>query len=177
MMRLSTPAQMISQALTQPTLRRARPSDLGEVSRLLTASSLPVEGVDRTLSDFLVAEHDGALVGVVGLEVCCAEHALLRSTAVDPEWRGRGLGRQLVEHAIADAESRGFHALWLLTTTAERYFPSFGFTRTTRDAVPAEVRASTEFTSVCPSSASVMTLGLPRASRTEAGAPVAASPS
>ena len=170
---------MTSRALDQPTLRRARPSDLGEVARLLTASSLPVEGVDQALSDFLVAEHDGALVGVVGLEVCCAEHALLRSTAVDPEWRGRGLGRVLVERAIADAESRGFHALWLLTTTAERYFPSFGFTRTTREAVPAEVRASAEFASVCPSSATVMTLGLPRANatRTEAGASAAPSSS
>lgn len=119
-------------------------------------------GVAESLHDFLVAEQDGDLVGVVGLEVCCAEHALLRSTAVAPEWRGRGLGRLLVDRAIAESESRGFHALWLLTTTAERYFPSFGFVATTREQVPAEVRRSVEFASACPASAAVMTLALPR---------------
>ena len=154
-------------------IRRATASDLPEVQRLLEASALPTDGVESAIRDFHVAEHGGALVGVVGLEACCAEHALLRSTAVAPEWRSRGLGRQLVERAIADAESRGFHALWLLTTTAERYFPSFGFARTTREAVPSEVRASVEFASACPASATVMTLGLPRAvaSRADAEAP------
>ena len=165
--------------MSQPTIRPATMRDLPEVERLLTASSLPVDGVREAIGDFHVAEEDGALVGVVGLEACCAEHALLRSTAVAPEWRSRGLGRLLVERAIADAEARGFHALWLLTTTAERYFPSFGFTRTTREAVPGEVRASVEFASACPASATVMTLGLPRAhaAHDEAGASTGAPPS
>jgi amino-acid N-acetyltransferase len=57
---------------------------------------------------------------------------------------------------IADAEARGIRALYLLTTTAERYFPSFGFRPITRDAVPAEVRATVEFQSACPASATVM---------------------
>ncbi|HUF25689.1 MAG TPA: hypothetical protein VMM18_01810 [Gemmatimonadaceae bacterium] len=43
-----------------------------------------------------------------------------------------------------------------LTTTAERYFPSFGFVPTARDAVPEEVQRSPEFAGVCPSSATVM---------------------
>jgi amino-acid N-acetyltransferase len=44
----------------------------------------------------------------------------------------------------------------LLTTTAERYFPRFGFERVDRKDVPESVRASVEFTSACPSSAIVM---------------------
>ena len=40
---------------------------------------------------------------------------------------------------IADAESRGLHALYLLTQTAEHYFPKFGFERIPREAVPPEV--------------------------------------
>jgi amino-acid N-acetyltransferase len=43
-----------------------------------------------------------------------------------------------------------------LTTTAERYFPKFGFERIERNDVPASVQASVEFTSACPSSAIVM---------------------
>ena len=147
----------------QPSIRRATAGDLPRIEDLLVASELPLAGVAESIGDFLVAEqHDGAIVGVVGLEACCTEYALLRSTAVSPAWRGRGLGRRLVERAIADAEARGFHALWLLTTTAERYFPSFGFVAARRDDAPEEVRASVEFTSACPASAAVMTLALPR---------------
>src|SRR5206468_11419721 len=121
-------------------IRRARPSELDGITTWLKASDLPITGVAESLDGFLVAESDGGLVGVVGLETCCSAYALLRSTAVAPAWRGRGLGRQLVERAIASAEAHGFQALFLLTTTAERYFPSFGFSTPSRDAVPDEVR-------------------------------------
>jgi amino-acid N-acetyltransferase len=47
-------------------------------------------------------------------------------------------------------------ALYLLTTTAERYFPSFGFSVTTREKVPDAVRDTVEFRSACPASAVVM---------------------
>jgi amino-acid N-acetyltransferase len=140
-------------------LRSAVSDDLPAVERLLTASSLPVVGVAEALPGFVVAESDGRLVGVVGLEICC-EYALLRSTAVAPEWRDRGLGRQLVERIIAEAEARGIRALYLLTTTAERYFPSFGFAKTTRDEVPVPVKQTAEFQSACPASATVMSLTL-----------------
>jgi amino-acid N-acetyltransferase len=136
-------------------IRGATVADLPAVERLLTESSLPLDGVREALSAFLVAESGGALVGVAGLEVCC-EHALLRSVAVVPAWRSKGLGRELVTRIIADAESRGIHALYLLTTTADRYFPSFGFERITRDQVPADVQATREFQGACPDSATVM---------------------
>ena len=132
------------------TIRPARPADLAGIERLLIDNRLPTAGVADALPDFLVAEHEGTLVGVVGIERCCREYALLRSTAVAPEWRSRGVGRRLVERAIAEAEARGTRALYLLTTTAERYFPSFGFTPTTRDAVPEEVRATKPAVPIAP---------------------------
>ena len=57
---------------------------------------------------------------------------------------------------IADAEARGIRALYLLTTMAERYFPSFGFRQVGRESVPADLRATAEFQSACPASAVVM---------------------
>jgi amino-acid N-acetyltransferase len=148
------------------TIREAAASDLAQIERLLVASSLPTAGIADVLCRFLVAEHEGAVVGVVGVEECCG-FGLLRSTAVGSEWRSRGLGRQLVERAIIEAESRGVKALYLLTTTAERYFPSFGFTTITRDQVPEPVRATAEFCTVCPASATVMKLCLtPRIAET-----------
>jgi N-acetylglutamate synthase-like GNAT family acetyltransferase len=142
-----------------PTIRPATNGDLAAVERLLTQNNLPTIGVKDIIGDFLVAEADDGLVGVVGMEYCC-DYGLLRSTAVLPSWRSKGLGRQLVERIIARAESRGIHALYLLTTTAERYFPSFGFKPTTREAVPAEVKATDEFRGACPASAVVMSLEL-----------------
>jgi amino-acid N-acetyltransferase len=137
-------------------IRAATAGDLPAITDLLVSSSLPTVGVAESLDGLLVGEEGGRIVGVVGVESCCREYALLRSTAVAPEWRGRGLGRQLVERAIAEAESRGVHALYLLTTTAERYFPSFGFSEIARDAVPVEVQATEEFRDACPASATVM---------------------
>jgi amino-acid N-acetyltransferase len=140
---------------SMPSVRPATPADLAAVERLLTASGLPLDGVREALPGFVVAETGSEVVGVAGLEVCC-DNALLRSVAVSPAWRSHGLGRALVTRVIADAEARGIRALYLLTTTADRYFPSFGFRLIGREEVPADVRQSVEFQSACPASATVM---------------------
>jgi amino-acid N-acetyltransferase len=140
-------------------IRPATAADLPRIERLLMASSLPMAGVPEALGDFMVAETGDELVGVAGLEICC-DDALLRSVAVSPEWRSRGVGRQLVTRVIAQAEARGLRALYLLTTTAEHYFPSFGFKQISRADVPDAVRATDEFTTACPASATVMSRAL-----------------
>lgn len=140
-------------------LRPASVKDLPRVEKLLTDSQLPLDGVKESLKNFVVAESGGDIVGVAGLEVCC-DDALLRSVAVRPEWRSKGVGRALVNRAIAEAESRGIRALYLLTTTAEHYFPSFGFSKVDRAAIPEPVRATKEFTSACPASAVAMSRSL-----------------
>lgn len=138
-----------------PKVRSASPADLPAVERLLAASHLPLEGVSEAFLTFVVAEAEGAVVGVAGLELCC-NNALLRSVAVADAWRSRGLGRALVTRVISDAEARGIQALYLLTTTAEGYFPGLGFRRIERDDVPEDVRAAAEFGIACPASAAVM---------------------
>ena len=139
-------------------LRKASLDDEDAVSALLINAGLPLEGVREALPCFVVAEDAGEIVGVAGVEACgvTGEHALLRSVAVAPSWRTRGLGRSLVTRVIADAEARGAKALYLLTTTAEGYFPTLGFTVTSRDTVPDDVKATREYCGVCPASATVM---------------------
>lgn len=158
---------MSEQTFAGATMRRATRDDEANVAALLTASALPLDGVHEALPCFVVAEEAGAIVGVAGIEECgrSGEHALLRSVAIAPEWRGLGLGRALVSRAIADAEARGAKALYLLTTTAEGYFPSFGFSETSRDSVPEDVRATKEFQGACPASATVMALELHASAR------------
>lgn len=136
-------------------IRRPTENDLPAIERLLADSSLPLDGVREALPSFVLAEVGDGVVGVAGLEVCC-DNALLRSVAVADDWRSRGLGRALVTRVISDAEARGIRALYLLTTTAEQYFPSFGFRTIERNEVPDDIRASAEFQSACPASATVM---------------------
>jgi amino-acid N-acetyltransferase len=133
----------------------ARMEDAAAVLKLLTRSGLPTEGLGRHWGTTLVASADGRVVGCSALEVY-SDGVLLRSVSVDTESRQAGLGRQLTEAAIDLAQRLHAPAIYLLTTTAEAYFPRFGFDRISREDVPASVRTSVEFTSVCPSSATVM---------------------
>lgn len=142
-----------------PTFRAATAQDQAAVEALLRAQSLPTAGVPEMFaedaSQFIVGVADDAVVAVAGVEECCA-HALLRSVAVRADWQRRGLGHALVERAVAQAESRGIHALYLLTLTAEDYFPRFGFARVPRESVPPAVASTVEFTGACPASAITM---------------------
>jgi N-acetylglutamate synthase-like GNAT family acetyltransferase len=136
-------------------IRNATGSDFPEVEKLLTEGRLPVEGVRENFSSFLVAEEAGTIAGAVGLERY-GSAALLRSAVVSPANRGTGIGTQLVESLLQRASEDGIDELYLLTTTAEKYFPRFGFTPTTRAAVPESVKASAEFRGACPDTAVVM---------------------
>jgi amino-acid N-acetyltransferase len=132
-----------------------RPEDAAAVLRLLEANELPTDGLSDHWHTTIVARDTDRVVGSAALELY-ADGALLRSIAVDPAMHRQGLGRELVAAAIRLADEHGVEALYLLTTTADGYFPRFGFSRVTRADVPAGVRQSVEFTSACPSSAIVM---------------------
>ena len=136
-------------------IRPATSNDFGAVESLLSASNLPLDGVKENFTAFVVAEDRGAIAGAIGLEKF-GPVALLRSAVVSPEYRGSGVGSRLVEKVLECAEEEGIEELFLLTTTAENYFPRFGFTRTTRSAVPPAMQASAEFQGACPDSAAVM---------------------
>jgi amino-acid N-acetyltransferase len=136
-------------------IQPAEASDLAAVRRLLETQHLPLDGVDQHVSTMVVAKHGSEVVGAATVELY-ADGALLRSVVVDPSAQGRGLGHRLSEAALRIAMDRGTHTAFLLTTTAERFFPKLGFEQIVRDDVPASVQASIEFQSACPTSAVVM---------------------
>jgi amino-acid N-acetyltransferase len=138
-------------------VRSATAADYPAVIALLEAAGLPTAGVPRTLVDFLVANRADGLAGAIGLERY-GSGALLRSAVVRPGDQGTGIGAALV-HALLDrARDGGLREIYLLTTTAERWFPRFGFSPIGREQVPDAVRASVEFREACPASAAVMRL-------------------
>jgi len=136
-------------------IESARAEDLPDVRSLLQRLGLPLEGVDDPVTTMLVAREDGQVVGTAGLELY-AGGALLRSVAVDPRRQGGRLGHELTTAALRLAAEHGAGTVFLLTTTAERFFPKFGFEPIARDEVPESVQASVEFRSACPASAIVM---------------------
>lgn len=136
-------------------IERAEATDRREIFHLIEQNNLPLAGLEAHLATALVARDDGRIVGCAALELY-ADGALLRSVAVAPELHRRGAGSQLTAAAIDLAKAIGVPAVYLLTTTAEHYFPRFGFERITRGDVPASVQTSVEFTSACPSTAVVM---------------------
>jgi amino-acid N-acetyltransferase len=136
-------------------VRSASSTDHIAVVGLLEDAGLPVAGVLPMLPDFYVVELDGRVVGAVGLEIY-GRDALLRSAVVERVARNSGLGVALVERILDHARERDMRAIYLLTTTADQYFPRFGFERITREDVPDDVKVSVEFREACPASAVVM---------------------
>lgn len=127
-----------------------------ELVQLLRRADLPVDDLEAAeLGSFALARKDGRLVGSGALEVYGGA-ALVRSVAVDPAERGNGLGRRIVEHLEQRARSRGLSRLYLLTTTAERFFLRAGYMNLPRDEAPLAIRTSAQFSSLCPDSAAFM---------------------
>lgn len=143
--------------LSDLTIRPARDADLPEVLALLGANDLPTVGVDEHLKTFIVARDGERLVGCGGAEAYQFA-ALLRSFAVEPEYRGSGLGRRLVREILDRLASRGLREFYLLTTTAEEFFRKRGFKTIDRDEVHPQLMASSEFQGACPESAVCMRL-------------------
>ena len=143
-------------------LRAATGDDLPRILALLADARLPHDGVAelvaRRAADMVVVDDPGApgaLVATGALEIA-GRDALVRSVAVAAPWRGRGVGDAIVRRLLRDAADHALDACWLLTTTAAPFFARRGFAITTRDAVPAALAATVEFTSACPASATVM---------------------
>lgn len=139
-------------------VRRAEERELGRIRAILKACGLPDDDF-RDGVRFLVAEADGAIVGAIGLEAY-PPRGLLRSAAVLPAYRGRGIGALLVEAMVREARGEALRELVLLTTTAEEFFRGRGFARIGRDALDGPILESAQFSGSRCASAAVMSRGL-----------------
>jgi amino-acid N-acetyltransferase len=136
-------------------ITEASPPMRTEIIALLQSQQLPVEDLPSRLSDFFVAQEDGKLIGLIGMEQY-GEYGLLRSMVVHPDFRNKQIAADLVQTLEQRATAAGIKALYLLTETAAGYFSKKEFSTIQREEVPAVVKASSEFSHVCPVSATVM---------------------
>ena len=136
-------------------ITRADTQHRPSIISLLQKEKLPVEDLPAILSHFLVAMDNDRLIGVIGLEQY-ENSGLLRSMAVDVLYRNRTIASELVKELEQLAIRTGIHSIYLLTETASDFFKKKKYEMITRDEVPGSVKASSEFSSVCPVSAIVM---------------------
>lgn len=139
--------------------RTAAVDDWAQISQLLQDSDLPLDGAEMHLSGFVLAYQGKTLAGCAALERY-GKAALLRSVATGKTFRGMGLGQELVRRVLDLARSEGITDVVLLTTTADKFFPRFGFDTIHREAAPEAIKASVEFQGACPDSAITMQLTL-----------------
>ncbi len=91
------------------------------------------------LREFRVVEgDDGDILGCVAVDIAWSDLAEVKSLAVAPEARGRGVGRALVDEAVADAEALGIRKLFALTYE-RAFFERFGFEVIDRQTLPEKV--------------------------------------
>jgi arsenate reductase len=141
---------------SQFVVEAATASDVEAVSSLLQLAQLPTAGLgDQFPSAYALVRESSRVLGVAGLEVY-GDVGLLRSVAVQPALRSRGLGRQLVEERLQRAAQQDLTAVYLLTTNAAGFFRNLAFTVAAREAVPAELAASPEFAFACAVSAACL---------------------
>lgn len=145
--------------LADVSLRRAATNDWPVIAGLLSAVQLPLDGAMDHLSRFWVVEREGNVLGCAATEVH-DDAVLLRSVAVHPTARGQGFAERLCVTVLEEAASEGFRRAYLLTTTADGFFPRFGFARVARADVPPSMQFSLEFQGACPDTAILMGVAL-----------------
>jgi N-acetylglutamate synthase-like GNAT family acetyltransferase len=123
---------------------------------VLKNAKLPIEDIEapgRLFWRFETVEE--VPVGFGGLEPY-AEDALLRSIVALPPVRRKGFGSAIVAALEEEAQRRGCRRLWLITTSAAKFFDRLGYIRCERAAVPSAISKTTEFAALCPANADVL---------------------
>ena len=120
-------------------IRERRTNDLEAVRALLEEGGLPSKGLERTKG--WVAEDGDQIISHIALEET-TDAVVLRSLATAPAAQRRGVARQLMD--IAEAQA-GDKAILLRTKTVGPWVLRRGYAPIASDQVPASVRSTSEF--------------------------------
>lgn len=96
------------------------------------------EQILQNLGHWLVADQGGEVIGCVSLVFFNGALAEVRSLAVRPDRRGRGVASRLVEAALDEARARGVRRVLALTRAAG-LFERLGFVRDAVGNFPEKV--------------------------------------
>lgn len=136
-------------------IREAIKDDLKAIKSLLDNASLPVIDIKKHLLNFLVLEKSGKLIGTIGMEFY-EDTALLRSLAIQKNYRNKGYGQEIYYALISKAKKMNVNSIYLLTETAEGFFSKEGFQKIAREQVPPSIKQTHEYSTLCPEGAICM---------------------
>jgi amino-acid N-acetyltransferase len=125
-----------------------------EVIELLRENNLPTEDLDDDKKLFALIGENG-IIGTGGLEFF-EDCALLRSVGVRENFRGAGYGKIIALELELLCREKNIDSIYLLTETAKDFFEKLGYEMVDRETVPDAIKNSSEFSTICPSSATVM---------------------
>jgi amino-acid N-acetyltransferase len=128
-----------------PTIRRAGVGDVPHIQRLISRYAAREEMLARSLNeiyeglrDYLVAEHEGQVIGCAACHVVWDDLAEIKSVAVAEAWQGKGVGKRLVETCLEDARGLGVARVFVLTFRPE-WFRGRGFTDVDKAQLPHKI--------------------------------------
>lgn len=131
-------------------------SDLDSLATILRGCQLPAVDSQSAENHVFFGYYDeNTLLACVGVELY-GEVALLRSLAVSAPHRNHGIASQMVVHAENFCKSKGVTLVYLLTTNADIYFSKLGYSEVARDQTNDAIKATSQFSAICPRSAKVM---------------------
>ncbi len=110
-------------------IRKAAHSDIKDIKTLLSFYYLDTEKVEKNLPEFIVATLDNKVVGCACLDI--EEVVELRSIAVLPSYRNKGIGSRLVDEILSRA-SETTNVVYL-RTTSPAFFEKKGFQKLKND--------------------------------------------
>ncbi|WP_265111848.1 GNAT family N-acetyltransferase [Halosolutus halophilus] len=89
------------------------------------AASATSETVEEWVEDsrLFVAQLHDEIVGGVRLEVTNDDRVKLSRLAVHEEWKGEGIGSELLDHAETEVREWGHSTVWLTTPEEHPYLP------------------------------------------------------
>jgi putative acetyltransferase len=86
--------------------------------------ALDIDGLADPAVSFFSYRVDGELLGVAALKRLDAGHAEIKSMHTAEAARGRGIGRELVDHLLAVARERGYRRVSLETGAGPAFAPA-----------------------------------------------------
>ncbi len=128
-------------------LRKARPSDAKAIVGLIASYSTkglllprPQNQIIDKIRDFsvVVQESDPALLGIVALHTVGEDLAEIRSLAAREDWKGKGIGRQLVEYCLLEAKELSLSRVFALTYQTG-FFEKLGFKKVEKLTLPQKI--------------------------------------
>jgi len=129
----------------QINIRRAVVDDVEKIYQLLkpfVKNSIILQrdrdNIFQHLQEFLVAEYDGALAGVVCAHIYGKNLAEVRSLVVDPAYQQHGVGRLLVEGCERWLTEMGVSKVFALTYVTD-FFIKRGYRTVSKESLPHKI--------------------------------------